>query len=570
MKGLRAFFRRFRSRHTKRDEDVITLSDQGIGLAQKGRTTEAIETLSRAASMRPDTAAVWSNLGMAFMQAGQIDEACESFSKASQCKDVTSPVFDNWGGALTQAGRLEEALTAHKQALTLDPTCASALCNLGNTYRAMGRLDDARMSLDAAVRSDPNDAGIASARLYTLNFIPGVSNEDLAQAHSEWPGAQLDPAVHFDRNRDPNRRLRIGYLSTDFRVHSCAHFLLPLVESHNRDDVHVTLFSGVSQPDAVTAQFQEHCDQWVDVAPLSAVDLVNTVRSQSIDVLVDCNGHTASSKLAAFRHRMAPVQVSWLGYPATTGLKAMDAHISDTVATPSEFARCFSEDLIALPLGFHTYRPLAPTPDCAAPPSVKNGFVTFGAFNNVAKMSDDTLRLWSGVLHSVPGSRLLIKANSFQDPFVESAFRSRSAQCGLPNDRVDILPWQKTYGRHYADLQNVDIILDTLPYNGTTTTCDALWMGVPVVTAYGSTPAGRVGASLLAQVGHEAWVGRDPDAYAGIAQNLAENEIERVNLMSRLREQMVRSALGDGTRFALQLEDAYKSLWQVWCARQIS
>lgn len=568
MKVLNRFLKRLLSFLPKRQELAIERNNTGVTLAQDGLIDDAIVNFKAATDLNPREAAYWGNLGSALQNSGKAKEACKIYEQGSRCKNAPAPLFDNWGMALASLDRLSESVAAHRKAIALDPDFSSALVNLGNTYRVMGQLSDALMSMDAAVTKAPGDPYIAGARLYTLNFMPELSAQDIADAHRTWPGGDLQVAVTFPNDRDPDRRLKIGYVSSDFRMHACANFLLPLIQAHDRGRVHVTGFATVNASDALTEAFSSAVDDWIDVTTCNEAAFVNAVRARHIDILIDCGGHTTSSKLGAFTQRLAPVQVSWLGYPNTTGLKAMDYRLTDKVCTPREMSTLFSETLKDLPSGFHTYRPLKETPDPSPPPCIEQGHVTFGVIHNLAKLSNTSLALWASLLKDLPDSRLYVKAKALADESVEQSFRIRCEQAGLDTKRVSLHPWSPSYLDIFSDLANVDVVLDATPYNGTTSTCDALWMGVPVVTLCGDRPSARVGASLLTQIGHPEWIANTDDEYVGIAKQLAGDKAALENLRANLRQDILQSSLGNAARFADTVEQAYRSMWQSWCQNQ--
>lgn len=549
---------------------AIQVNDVGTVLAQKGLLEEAISNFTSAVKLYPTVPEFWSNLGNALHFSGESESACQCFEKGSKLNGAPAHLYDNWGGALADLGRFTEAIEAHKKALAIDPTVPDALSNLGNAYRAMGRIEDALMNLDAAVALAPDSRTIASARLYTLNFLTQLSNEDIAYAHTCWPGARTEAAMSFSNDPDPERILRVGYVSSDFRLHSCANFILPLLEQHDRSGFHVTAFSGVEKPDDVTKRIASSVDAWVNVPALSEQEFFDEVQSRSIDLLIDCSGHTSKTRLAAFLLKPAPVQISWLGYPNTTGLSAMDARLTDAVATPADMANLFSEALVPLPDGFHSYRPVKGDSPTTPLPMVKNGYPTFGAFHNLAKISDRTLALFAEVLSVVPDARLLVKSKSFSDTAARTSFESKCTKFGLDLQRIETRPWRPGVGEHFVDFSDIDIALDATPYNGTTTTCEALWMGVPVITLCGDRPAGRVSASLLTQIKHSEWIAEDDDGYVRIAQELAADQSRLVKIRNTLRDDLLQSSLGDANKFARSVEDAYRSLWRGWCKKQAS
>lgn len=567
---LRNLYRKLSGPTAAQKEVADNVNDQGFTLAQRGLFAEAVEKFNQAIDIDPKESSYWSNLGTAQRFLGDTESACRVFEKASKLKGAPALFFDNWGGALEDAGRLDESIEAHKKAIALDPTIPDLVSNLGNVYRAAGRLDDAAMNLDAAVSLAPNSRDISSSRLYGTNFLDHLSPEKIAEDHFSWPGASTVGHVAFKNSPEPDRILKIGYVSSDLRHHSCANFILPLLDCHDRGRVNVTAFSGVTNADAITDNCRVLSDDWVDTATFSDKKFFDAVQSRAIDILVDCNGHTGGNRLSSFLFRPAPVQISWLGYPNTTGLSAMDVKLTDAVATPADMAHLFSETLVPLPNGFHSYRPVKGVAAVTPLPMVKNGYPTFGAFHNLAKMSDRTLSLFSEVLRVVPNAHLLVKSKSFSDSGVRTSFENKCIKFGLDPQRVEARPWRPNVEDHFTDFSDIDIALDATPYNGTTTTCEALWMGVPVVTLCGDRPASRVSASLLTQIKHPEWIAEDDDEYVRIAAELVSDQNYLAQIRKTLRDDVLQSSLGDAQMFARSVEDAYRALWRDWCEKQAS
>ncbi len=565
MKAFHRLMKRLLSWSSKRRDLAHQINDVGVTLARQGRIDDAIVNFTAAIDLNPNEAGYWVNLGNALQNSGKAEDACRSYEKGSKCKNASAVLYDSWGLALASLDRLTDSLAAHKKALALDPEFSGVLTNLGNTYRVMGRLTDALMNLDAAIAKTLRDRYIAGARLYTLNFIPSLTAEEIAAEHKKWPGADIEANVNFPNSKDPARLLKVGYVSSDFRMHACANFLLPLFQHHNRDRVHITGFGAIARPDRITKKFKDTADDWIDISSMTESAFVDSVRTREIDILVECGGHTTSSKLGSFTHRPAPVQVSWLGYPNTTGLTAIDYRLTDRVATPPDMADLFTEEFSFLADGFHTYRPLSETPKVMPPPVLAKGHITFGAIHNLAKISEPTLTLYAAVLKEVPESRLFVKAKSLTDEAVLASFKDRCEKVGIDLSRLTVHPWSTAYEIIFNDLQNVDIELDATPYNGTTSTCDALWMGIPVVTLCGDRPSARVGASLLTQVGHPEWIAQTDTEYVRIAKRLASDRQSLAKIRETLRSDLLNSTLGNAAKFAESIENAYRSMWQDWC-----
>jgi predicted O-linked N-acetylglucosamine transferase (SPINDLY family) len=383
-----------------------------------------------------------------------------------------------------------------------------------------------------------------------------------------------------DRDRDPQRRLRIGYVSADFRSHSVASFIEPVIAGHDRGAVEVVCYSDAIA-DAVTERIRNEArpDGWCETRAFSDAALAEKIADDEIDVLIDLAGHTAGNRLLCFARRPAPVQVTYCGYPNTTGLAAMGWRLTDDIADPPVPAdgavsadgagpsdRHCVERLWRLPHGFLCFRP---DPDAGVPspaPVLAEDRITFGSFNNLAKLGPDVLDLWAAVLKTTPWSRILLKARALSDTEVAGSMRQAFADRGIDPERVEIAPYAASPREHLALYRRVDIALDPFPYNGTTTTCEALWMGVPVVTLRGSAHAGRVGASLLHRVDCDELVAESAEDYLRITSRLAGERDRLVALRSNLRQRMAESPLTNPAIIARDLEAAFRSMWRDWCS----
>jgi predicted O-linked N-acetylglucosamine transferase (SPINDLY family) len=328
----------------------------------------------------------------------------------------------------------------------------------------------------------------------------------------------------------------------------------------------VLCFADVPHADAQTAAFQQIADGWHNVTGRTDRDVAALVQRERVDILVDCAGHTRGNRLAVFARKPAPVQVTWLGFPGTTGLPAIDFRFTDAIADPPGADAFATETLVRLPHGFLCYAPPLSVPDVAPAPSALTGRITFGSFNNLAKLTPAVIETWARILGQVPGARLLLKAKQFSDPPTRASALDRFAAGGIAADRLDVRTTVAAQDAHLAAYAAVDIALDPFPYNGATTTCEALWMGVPVVTLRGQRHAGRVGASLLTHAGLGEWIADTIDDYVAKAVALAQDRGQLAARRMRLRDQVMTSALGDARGFAATVEDAYRVLWERWCA----
>jgi predicted O-linked N-acetylglucosamine transferase (SPINDLY family) len=370
----------------------------------------------------------------------------------------------------------------------------------------------------------------------------------------------------YINDRTDGRRLKVGYVSPDFRQHSVAYFLEPLLRSHDRKVIEVFCYAEVGWPDTVTERFKQLADHWVTTVGMSDDATAERIRRDGIDILVDLAGHTSKNRLPVFARKPAPVQVTWLGYPNTTGLTAIDYRFVDAVTDPEgETEALASETLVRLPGGFLCYGGPDDAPAPGPVPSLTTGTVTFGSFNNPAKLSAATLDAWADVLARLPQARLLLKGKPFADPATRALYLDRLAKRGVAVERIELVAWLPEEG-HLALYNRIDIALDPFPYNGTTTTCEALWMGVPVITLRGDRHASRVGASLLTQTRLTDLIADSVEAYVETAVALAGDPARLSELRQSLRPRMAASPLCDAPAFADKIEHAYRTIWQRWCA----
>ncbi|CAO3440659.1 O-linked N-acetylglucosamine transferase, SPINDLY family protein [Azospirillum endophyticum] len=571
----------------------------GVTLAARGSGEDAAAAFGRASEERPDWIEARLNLGAVLSGQGQpqaafavyrdllarhpqnaqflflsgtaaltadfLEEAERLLRQALLRNPRDAGIMNNLGLAMGRMGRLGEAVHLFRQAVGVDAGYAEAWFGLAAALDAQGEAGAALEAYDRVAALRPDDPGTDSNRLMMLNYRPDLSPQALYEAHRAW-GAKLEASLaagQAGRKAAPpaavcppeGRRLRIGYVSPDFRLHSVAMFLLPLLEAHDRMRVELFAYSNVELPDPITEHVRRSVDGWRDIRALPDEAAAERIRADSIDVLFDLAGHTAHNRLGVFARRAAAVQVSWLGYPATTGLAAMDARFTDAVADPPGAGDGqHSERLVRLDRGFLCYRPLSAVPDPAPAPCLKNGFLTFGSFNALNKLTSAVAALWARTLRAVPGSRLVLKAAPLADRAVHRRVLGLFTAHGVEPGRLDLLGRIPDNSGHLAAYGLMDVALDPFPYNGTTTSCEALWMGVPLLTLPGDRHAARVGASLLTAVGRPDLIAADEDdfidkavAFAAAPGRLAE---ERKEMRARLEA----SRLCDAAAFAREFE----------------
>jgi predicted O-linked N-acetylglucosamine transferase (SPINDLY family) len=559
----------FRQALRLRPDFVEAASNLGLILLNQGKVHEAELSFRQAVSLRPDLAAIHNNLGLALMHQGQAQEAALNFRHALHLRPDLADAQNNLGLALAVQGQPDEALACFERAIAIDPGDAGALTNLGNAYKDQGRLAEAVACYRRAVDRRPEDPRTHSNLLLALHYQAGADpREILAESdrYAERHAAPLGGSwpLHPVRPR-AGRRLRVGYVSADFRDHPVAYFLEPILASHDHGRFEIFAYADVPGPDAVTGRCQAHVDFWRSLVGLSDPQAADQIRQDGIDVLIDLGGHTGGNRLLVFARKPAPVQASYLGYLGTTGLAAIDYYITDSHADPPGLTEAhFQEALVRIPECAMCYWP-GEAPAVAPQLSSKHsGAITFASLNLLAKVSDDVLAIWLQVLAAVPGSRLLLRSGEGRTG--EERIRAAVSDHGLSPERV-VLRGRMASRFDYLKLyQEVDLALDPFPYNGITTTCDALWMGVPVLTLAGKMSVSRHGVRFLRNVGLEELITSTPEDYVERATEVARDRDRLASLRRGLRERMRKSPLMNAALLTRHLETAYLDLWDRWAA----
>jgi predicted O-linked N-acetylglucosamine transferase (SPINDLY family) len=550
-----------------RPEFAEAHNNLGIALLAQGKLADAIACFQHAVERNPVYAEAYNNLGNALRRQGNLLESLGACQRALEINPVHANAHNNLGNALRDLGRLDEAVASYQRAIELRPEFAEAHNNLGNAWKDQGRMADAIVSYEQAVRVKPGFLHTQCNLIYSLHFSPEHDAAAVYEAIRRFNDAEARPLAQAIRphanDRSAERRLRVGYVSPDFRKHPVGRFLLPLLESHDHRQVEAVCYSSVQVADEITERSRAAADAWRDVFALTDEQLAERVRQDQIDILVDLTMHMAHSRLLVFARKPAPVQVTYLAYCGTTGLDTIDYRLTDPyLDPPGGDERFYSEQSLRLPETYWCYRPLDETPPVGALPAAATGRICFGSLSNFCKLSTATLDVWARLLAAVPNSRLLLHATqgSHRDRVGELLARQ-----GVARERltfVDFLP----AAQYFQVYQQIDVALDPFPYGGGTTTCDALWMGVPVVSLAGPTAVGRGGLSILSNVGLPELVARDQEQYVEIAARLAADLPRLTDLRRTLRDRMQSSPLMDAPRFARHVEAAYREMWRRWCA----
>lgn len=537
------------------------LCNLGGSLNACGRPEDAIPILRRAVGLEPRPVDALCSLGAALQDAGRKNEAVECYASVLAHDPNSFQALNNLGVLFLEQGAVDEALSYYERARAARPGAPETHNNLGNVWSSVGEAAKALACYEKAVELAPNFREAESNLLFTMHYGGAHTPEAVLAAHRRY-GARFEPAMRPSRAPRAGRKLRIGYVSPDFRTHSVAFFIEPVLANHDSDRFEVYGYANVLRPDEVTERLSTYTTRWRNVAALGHQRTAELIAADGIDVLVDLAGHTAGNCLPVFARRPAPVQITYLGYPNTTGLTAIDYRLTDASADPPGHAESLhTEALVRLPSTAWCYRPPPGVTEAAAPPSRSRGYVTFGSFNNTAKISEEVIELWCRILDRVPGSRLFLKGKILGSRLAQARLHHLFASRGIGPERLELVPWSPSREDHLKAYGEIDIALDTFPYHGTTTTCEALWMGVPVVVLAGRTHVSRVGVSLLTSVGLDDWIALSPEAYVEKAVRVAGNLATLSALRSGMRTRMARSPLMDEAAFVEALENTFESLW---------
>lgn len=573
---------------------------------QSGRADQAKATLQRAIQQYPSSPELSSAMALVLMHTGPAEQALYFAERAAQARPQEPSFLVNYGNALAHVGRVDESDAVFSRAAALAPQLAEAHLGLANnrwqqrrylaasvhaarayelrpgdatlaaTYATMlnfcGRADRAvEVGRRAAATSD--DPVLSAIYAHALNYVADPDPREILRAHEAY--GRLLSAKHPERaairtnTRDPGRRIRLGVLSHEFRQHAVASFLEPWLAHVDPAGIELFCYSTSPVNDGVSERFRGYAAHWRDIARLTPAQAYDAIAADMIDVLVDTSGLTQGHRTPLLCMRAAPVQVTYLGYPATTGLRTIDFRLVDPITDPPGAEAFSTERLVRMEPGFWCYRPPGDAPELAPPPSETTGFITFGSFNSLPKLNDGIIALWSRVLQAVAGSRLVLKALELNEPELRADVISRFAAAGAPADRIEVLGPTASIREHLASYSRVDVALDPFPYNGTTTTFEALYMGVPVVTLEGRLHAGRATTSILRTVGRSEWVCQDQESYIAVASGLAQGARQRRELRTEgprsLRHQLLSSPLCDEPAYARRMDATIRTLWRNWC-----
>ena len=527
--------------------------NMGNALRDRGNTEEAIPAYVRAIELKPDFAEAHNDLGNALKNMGHLAEAISEYAAAIALKRGYPEAYCNLGNVYREKGLTEKAIDCYHAALRMRPRFAETISNLGNALKDQGRLDEAISAYQEALALKPGLADTHSNLIYARQFIPGVTLKDILEDHLKWNSAHASP-LRSERflspsGRGSSGRLVLGFVSGDFRRHPVGSFLVTILESLSSMDCEIICYANQTENDDMTERFRKSAHLWKSCHHLSDEALSRSIRQDGVDILFDLSGHNERNRLLVFARKPAPLQVSWAGYMATTGLETIDYIIADRHEIPEGSERFYTEKVLRMPYSFVCYDPPEYAPPVLPLPASANSYVTFGCFNILFKISPEVVAVWSTILHQVAGSRLVLKTKELNSEETRSRYANLFLRQGIGPDRVDLIGG--TPHREHLDWYNrIDVALDPFPFSGSTTTLESLWMGVPVITMPGETFAGRHSLSFLSTVGLTETIAGTPDDYVALARKLGSNLHYLSEIRSSLRDRFRASALCDGEAFA--------------------
>ena len=577
-------------------------SNLGGILRERKHYKQAAEACIKAVELNASLPGAHNNLGLVFMALGEWDKAEKHFNRAIGLKPDHAEAFNNLASLFSRSSRLEDAEACVRRALEFRPDYAAAYTKLGNILKRLGRLDEAEAAAHRAMELNPdyaegyNSLGMIlvvqgngeeaaeafrmaiacqSETIYahtnlilTLHYLPGVTREGIYEEICRWSAEYEAPQAEFmrphDNSPDPERRLKIGYVSADMRQHPVGFFFLPVISNVDRKQFEVFCYANMAREDDFTGRIRAHADHWRDISLMSDEEAAQTIRDDKIDILIELTGHAADHRLVMFARKPAPIQVLGGGHYCTSGLDAMDYILSDVTETPEGEDQWFSETVVRMPHGNVCYGPPDYAPDVNSLPALENGYVTFGCCNNLAKINDRVMSLWADILKAIPDSRLSLRTNTLDDEATAQRVHDQFEGLGITPERV-ALAGEAPHEAFMAHYHEIDMALDPFPYSGGLTTCEALWMGVPVISMLGETFAGRHSASHLRNVGLDDWVAETAGEYLALAEKHGRDLEELAELRASLRERIATSPLCDGGRYTRDLEAVYRQMWRKWC-----
>ena len=548
----------------------------GIIQNELGSYPEAEQCFQRVIALQPQSALAYYNLAKCLAVQNKLEKAEKYYLKATQLNPSYIEAYNNLGAIQVDLKKYDEAENNYKKATQLNPSFAFALNNLCIVQTKLFKFEESIKSLERSMELKPEYAKAYqnnySNILLHMNYSNLLSRQDIYEAHKQWGIAQendIKQQLIMNNTPDPDKTLRIAFISPDFRDHAVAYFFEPLLENITSDAFEIFCYSDVEKPDDTTEHFKKLSHNWRHCVDLPDEAVTKLIIDDHIDILIDLAGHTGNNRLTLFAKRVAPVQISYLGYPNTTGLSTMDYLITDRFLDPDEESeKYYVEKLLHLPNSFFCYKAPIECPEVASAPVLNNDYITFGSYNNLIKTDEEVIALWSEVLRAVPNSRLIIQTASLKFPPMREKYEKLFLANHISLARIDLVS-SSSFSDYLAGHANVDILLDTFPWNGHTVSCHALWMGVPFITLAQDKRSSRMGLSILKTLGLDSCIAFNKDQYVNCARQLAEDRPQLEVLRKTLRERMQSSPLCNSKQFTQDFETQLRSAWRTWCENKI-
>ena len=536
-----------------------------------GLFDEALLHCKKSLEIDPDCPFVLNSIGRIYLDQGEYDKAHELLEKCLKLSPDYLKGLDNMGLLLLKNGHFKKAMQFYEKAVNLYPDCAEIYNNMGIIFHKQANISKAVSYYKKALEIKPSFKDTHSNYLRSLNYLDDLTLEFIYNEHLKWAEqhtANINKYCEYLNEVNPDKKIRLAYISPDFKKHSVAFFIQALFKYHDLNSFEIICYSNTDSPDSMTQYLKSFNFIWKNIWSIDDKLVAKQIYEDQVDILVDLAGHTDKNSLLVLAYKPAPIQVTWLGYPNTTGLKTIDYKISDEHADPFENSCYYTEKIIRLIGGFLCYTPPEGAPEVSALPASKNGYITFGCFNDMPKINYNLVKIWSNILAQIPKSRLIIKNISLNDEFTKNTYYKLFNDYGIKSKRINLLPAVENILEHLSFYNKIDIALDTFPYNGTTTTCEALWMGVPVIAYRGKTHASRVGASILNHIELYDFIADSINDYIDKAIIVSENIDFLIRLRKNLRKIMKKSNLLHEKKFTGSLEIIFRNMWKKWCTDQ--
>jgi predicted O-linked N-acetylglucosamine transferase (SPINDLY family) len=537
----------------------------GIILIETAKFQESLHPNRMAIKWLPKDPEVFYNFALASQELGMTSKAIEGYLKAIELKQDYYQAYGNLGVIFQTEGKFSKAVEYCRKTISLDPNAIQPYNNLAISLRNLGKFDEAFEPFKKALELNPNDEDTYGNYLFGLNYNHEKSAEEIFEAYREYDRRfalpLLPSTLLYANNRNPHRRLKIGYVSPDFKHHAARNFLEPLLKHHDSAAVEVYAYAELKKEDTITQSYKRYIDHWVPTIGMSDETLAKRIQNDEIDILIELAGHTAGNRLSVFARKPAPVSVSWLGYGYTTGLTAIDYYLTDEISVPEGSEHLFSEKPWKIESPSYAYSPPEGTGEVNTLPALTNNFITFGTLTRSIRINPRTIRVWSELLKRIPNAKLIINSGDFRELESQKLLAERFHEYGVEKERLEIgfhtPPWDV--------LRRMDIGLDCFPHNSGTTLFETLYMGVPYVTLADRVSVGRIGSAILHGIGHDEWIARTEEEYIEKLVVLSSDLPALAKIRQELRDEMLNSPLMDGAGFARKVEKAYQAMFQQWC-----